>query len=67
MECEDRSGEYDWRRTMGPEETLVNVTPLYLRFWYLEWVEKVLRKMCKSFKFLFVKYDSCVKFVYFSV
>jgi len=52
---------------MGPEETLVNVTPLYLRFWYLEWVEKVLRKMCKSFKFLFVKYDSCVKFVYFSV
>jgi len=47
-------------------ETVVNVRPLYLRFWYLEWVEEILRKMCKSFKFVIVNYDSRVKFVYFS-
>lgn len=48
-------------------ETVVNVALLYLRFWYLEWVEEILRKMCKYFKFVSVKYDSRVKFVSFSV
>jgi len=34
-------------------ETVVNVALLYLRFWYLVWLEEVFRKMCKSFKFVF--------------
>ena len=48
-------------------EIVVNVTPLYLRFWFLVWVEEVLLKMCTSFKFVLVKYDRRMKFAYFSV
>ena len=48
MKCQhrDHRGEVTVFETW---ETVVNVTPLYLRFWNLEWVEEILWKMCKSF------------------